>query len=419
MIDVLTRQPEDMNDADRLVRQPENIAPNNESLIPDQESIIEKAGKAKNLLISWDHTGNPDRRIAGDPNQALQAIDRLKSMVLAFPDAKTNDEAQNLLADLDNLVAGFRYRQEHGLRGLDGQRELARAELYRLNQDPEAMTRLQQIMETLQNQPDASSFYEQIQSEYHAVLDILEEASDLDDSGFTLDIGQLNARIFGHNEGLSFLNSIGSFVDRYRGLQKIKRNIELVAPLAELQSFVGRDGVRSNPTYDRIVSGVAKVEAPIANGIVGILAGVINNIRAEKSGSAWRYEMADTHEDIANLSDRIEAVIADIQSEIDSSQVDQSALQALIEQDEKLTAQIDAKRKQKDGGVRKFGISVLKTLKAVEADPIGDEIARLENQRAPIRRELHNQESLARVIDEQSDKAQRLIAEAREFLKTL
>lgn len=386
------------------------------SLSTQEKGLIKDYLESRDILSFWDHTGDADHKIQGDPELALQQMENMKRLIQSIPESAESSQAQAQLQGIDNLIGGFKYRQEHQLGGLQRQRDNARKELYQMAKEPEAMARLQKIINELSGQPDAKDFYDQIQTEYHQVLDIMEEASESGDEDFTLDTDELHKRLFTHNQGLSFVSSIGGLAERYQGLQKIKRNIELLQPLADIQKVYSSDEKLSNPTFDAIKNGVPEIESKIVDGMVTVIGRVTNAIRKEKAGGGWKYELADTHADISNMKDRLEAVIADMEAELDSGEIDQGQLDSLTAQDDELTQKIEDKRKQQQGAFRKFGVGVLQNVGVLKEDPNKGEISKLENQRDPIRSELRRLRKMSETMSQQREDANRLVSQINAFL---
>lgn len=386
------------------------------ALSTQEEGLIKEYVEARDTLSFWDHTGDADHKIDGDPELALQQMENMKRLIESIPESAENSKAQKQLQDIDSLINGFRYRQEHQLGGLQRQRENARKELYQMAKEPGAMGRLQKIINELGGQSDAKDFYDQIQAEYHQVLDIMEEASESGDESFTLDTDELHKRLFTHNQGLSFVSTIGGLAERYQGLQKIKRNIELLQPLADIQQVYGSDEKLSNPTFDAIKNGVPEIESKIVDGMVAILGRVTNAVRKEKAGGGWKFELADTHADISNMKDRLEAVIADMEEELEGSEIDQEQIDSLTAQDDELTQKIEAKRRQQQGAIRKFGVGVLQNVGVLKEDPSKGEISKLESQRASIRSELRRLQKMSETMSQQREDANRIIGQIDAFL---
>jgi hypothetical protein len=380
------------------------------SALPINSATVKKIEQAERVLYGWDHTGDPDKKIAGDPQEALQELSEISDTISALKTGGDGDkrdaQIDEILADFDTTRDGFAYRQEHNLQSLYGQREQIRAELHEMLKNPDAHKRAGDLMTQLRQQPDGVYLYDHLQKEYHLVQELMEEASDSDDDDFTLDRSELRNRFYTQTQGLAGDVSFARLIPRYEQAKSIGRNIDMIAPLLELQG-AGRDLSEMNDRRP-------KVEQEIFNKIVQVITAQTYNLRRAKVGTFGKMESPDNYKDILDKHQRIEAAIKDLQAESEVHP-DEGEFEDLNTEYENIRQEIKKKRANKKSVWSKLAMGV----RLVNEEKLDEEIRVLNQDSEKIWKKIKKITDSRKALGEWGEKADSVIEGAREFLQTL
>lgn len=181
-------------------------------------------GEALDTLRQWDHTGRPEYRIPGDPDFAVESLTYLRDFMTETRDliAGSGKDPAPLIAEIDAVLAGYRYRRDHRLPNLRIQVETVRSRLYANDIDAAG-----QALGLLDSQPDARDDVIQLKREYQPIRE-------LGENGFSANADQVWSDIFGITAGLDFM-TVSECTDLLRRLNRLEQNLAALNTLAELQ----------------------------------------------------------------------------------------------------------------------------------------------------------------------------------------
>jgi hypothetical protein len=177
-------------------------------------------------LRQWDHSGDPDRQIPGDPNLDQRSLNYLLNF---FVKNRGNAQGVNLdinseIEDIQRSLAGFAFREAQHLPGVQTQVQNIRQQLY--NGSVEEAGRDLQI---LSQQGDTKDDVAQLKIEFGMIMDLHE-------SGQIPDIKAVLGRVYKEiNMGLDFC-SISECRKRLEALRRYRDNFQALNTLAEVQN---------------------------------------------------------------------------------------------------------------------------------------------------------------------------------------
>ncbi len=192
-------------------------------------AVDHELGNAMSTLMHFDHTGDPRYANRDDPVAAYevvqQTIGKLSRLAQRAEEeyALWSSQARDAITDLDTILAGFSFRQEHGLPGLGRQIREARQRMNTNDVDAAAA-----MMNLLSQQPDAGEgIVTQLREEYRLVMDLLEE-------GGQPDMQVLSRNVFSLTKGLDSRSASECMALLHKAV-RLDRQLEAVASLVELR----------------------------------------------------------------------------------------------------------------------------------------------------------------------------------------
>ncbi|MDH5533849.1 MAG: hypothetical protein OEX81_05510 [Candidatus Pacebacteria bacterium] len=365
--------------------------------------LVEKISKATDIVSGWDHTGDENKRIAGDPDEAIRDLTEAEEQLegLKTGDNEKDNIIQKVINDISQSRQGFQYRQEHGLESIYSQRDLIRREMAHMLNDHEAGPKAARMMEQLQNQPDASILVDILQEEYKKIIELMEEASESDEE-LLLSGQELVDHIFQYHlkGGLKTAHQL------YQKSQLIKKNIDLIRPLLELQ--------QQTRTLENLVDSQERMEKGSINGAIYNLVDEIGRLRRYKGADLNEQLTVSKHEDIEDPIARIEALIADIESELQPDP-EEKDVDSIAQGSKDAQEKINKLLKKQDSKLFKWQVKLGMTTEQALEDEIQELIAKRNQLGDKVRRIYGTKEA----IDKRSDSVQRIISESRELIESI
>ncbi len=181
---------------------------------------VKLVGENVGLLAEFDHTGDPDRRIASE--EEVRAAEASFREMLAFIEGYEGEGHEQARANsakfLRETLKGFNFRKENKLPGLRTQFLEARRQLVS-GEKPVALDKLAK-------QPDAADLVEQLGAEYATFEEVM-------DAGGELNIDKLNDLIYRLNgrEAINLSEAIGM----RNAVEDLEKKLAGTAALAEAQ----------------------------------------------------------------------------------------------------------------------------------------------------------------------------------------
>lgn len=276
---------------------------------------IEEVGKATGLLYHWDHTGDPNRRITGNIEQAIGLINETIQFLERVAENGKNKKGNNiegksrkLVEYFKNSLNGFEYRrinQLHSVRGQVFDLRKAMAESISSNDKRKAEMNVIAIMSHLQRQPDAVDIIAQLQSEYHEIQQLAEEFNE-GGNDFTIDINELIKKIIESNKDVDqFYPTFEQIEVAFEKLAIFSHNLDLLKNLAEIRD-------ESPKIYDTSELLQEKKEQ-LARSIIIVLNEVLSKVRKKPGENSL--EFSEYFDDITDPKERVESLISLVEEE--------------------------------------------------------------------------------------------------------
>ncbi|GIK84171.1 MAG: hypothetical protein BroJett025_07930 [Patescibacteria group bacterium] len=381
--------------------------------LPDVEALEDALG----LLYHWDHTGNPDRAISGNIDQAVEVITQFQrqfqEMLLQVDGedkAEITQRGQAILSNFEESLAGFQYRKENGLQNVRNQKRQIRKAMTLSIHDPEQSRLARELMMQLQRQPDAQLDVTELQAEYQEIGN-LAEAFNESGANFTADIDELGKRVAESTRDVSdYRPTMEQIRAAHEGLQQLQQNYELLKRLAELQNAQG--------IMERIAENLSYRKTEIGEAVVKVVNGVLHDIRKARDGSLFLTELLGSDFRELPLDERFAAAAKVLAEELEEARrlaAKADELKAKWDEKEKLLERKERARKGVLGNATAPLANAL--LGKMGRQTPEEKITALRNEVRDLRLQTVRAQNAVKALEKFEDSAVTILAEVEAFTK--